>query len=163
MYQIVINMLNFINGKQFQMFYLFLNQGIDIVRRSLKMPCTQIAMNAGVDAAVVTQKVLDGDGDFGYDALKGEYVNMIERGIIDPTKVQVDDDYLNICNIYYNIEIYIRNFLQVVRTALMDAAGVASLLTTAESVITEVPKEEKMPMGGGMGGMGGGMGGYDMQ
>lgn len=44
----------------------------------------------------------------------------------------------------------------------MDAAGVASLLTTAESVITEVPKDEKMPMGGGMGGMGGGMGGYDM-
>lgn len=51
------------------------------------MPCTQIAMNAGVDAAVVTQKVLDGTGEFGYDALKGEYVNMIESGIIDPTKV----------------------------------------------------------------------------
>ncbi|KFM69423.1 heat shock protein, mitochondrial, partial [Stegodyphus mimosarum] len=109
--------------------------GIDIVRKSLKMPCTQIAMNAGVDAAVVTQKVLDNNGDFGYDAMKGDYVNMIESGIIDPTKV--------------------------VRTALMDAAGVASLLTTAESVIVELPKEEKMPMGGGMGGMGG-MGGYDM-
>ncbi|CAL1295731.1 unnamed protein product [Larinioides sclopetarius] len=109
--------------------------GIDIVRKSLKMPCTQIALNAGVDAAVVTQKVLDGKGDYGYDAMKGEYVNMIEAGIIDPTKV--------------------------VRTALMDAAGVASLLTTAETVITEIPKEEKMPMGGGMPGMGG-MGGYDM-
>ncbi|GBM74108.1 Heat shock protein 60A [Araneus ventricosus] len=109
--------------------------GIDIVRKSLKMPCTQIALNAGVDAAVVTQKVLDGKGDYGYDAMKGEYVNMLEAGIIDPTKV--------------------------VRTALLDAAGVASLLTTAEAVITEIPKEEKMPMGGGMGGMGG-MGGYDM-
>ncbi|GFY06289.1 heat shock protein 60A [Trichonephila clavipes] len=110
--------------------------GVDIIRKSLKMPCTQIALNAGVDAAVVTQKVLDGKGDFGYDAMKGEYLNMIEAGIIDPTKV--------------------------VRTALLDASGVASLLTTAESVITEVPKEEKMPMGGGgMGGMGG-MGGYDM-
>lgn len=51
------------------------------------MPCTQIAMNAGVDAAVVTQKVLDSKGDNGYDAMKGEYVNMIEAGIIDPTKV----------------------------------------------------------------------------
>lgn len=51
------------------------------------MPCTQIAMNAGVDAAVVTQKVLDSKGDMGYDAMKGEYVNMIEAGIIDPTKV----------------------------------------------------------------------------
>ncbi|GFS44331.1 heat shock protein 60A [Trichonephila inaurata madagascariensis] len=110
--------------------------GVEIIRKSLKMPCTQIALNAGVDAAVVTQKVLDGKGDFGYDAMKGEYLNMIEAGIIDPTKV--------------------------VRTALLDASGVASLLTTAESVITEVPKEEKMPMGGGgMGGMGG-MGGYDM-
>ncbi|GFT15360.1 heat shock protein 60A [Nephila pilipes] len=110
--------------------------GVDIIRKSLKMPCTQIALNAGVDAAVVTQKVLDGKGDFGYDAMKGEYLNMIEAGIIDPTKV--------------------------VRTALLDASGVASLLTTAESVITEIPKEDKMPMGGGgMGGMGG-MGGYDM-
>lgn len=111
--------------------------GVDIVRKALKMPCTQIAMNAGVDAAVVTQKVLDSQGDVGYDAMKGDYVNMIEAGIIDPTKV--------------------------VRTALMDAAGVASLLTTAESVIVEVPKEEKMPMGGaGMGGMGGGMGDFGM-
>ncbi|GIY46323.1 heat shock protein 60A [Caerostris extrusa] len=90
--------------------------GIDIVRKALKMPCTQIALNAGIDAAVVTQKVLDGKGDFGYDAMK------------------------------------------VVRTALLDASGVASLLTTAESVVAEIPKEERAPMGGGMGGMGG----YDM-
>lgn len=124
------------------------------------MPCTQIAMNAGVDAAVVTQKVLDGTADFGYDALKGEYVNMIESGIIDPTKVIfISLNKFQTCEVslYKN-----KMSFQVVRTALMDAAGVASLLTTAESVITEIPKEEKMPMGG-MGGMGGGMGGYDMQ
>lgn len=69
----------------FNMYCMLL--GVEIIRKSLKMPCTQIAMNAGVDAAVVTQKVLDNKGDFGYDAMKGEYVNMIESGIIDPTKV----------------------------------------------------------------------------
>ncbi|KAK9500202.1 hypothetical protein O3M35_001506 [Rhynocoris fuscipes] len=108
--------------------------GIEIVAKSLKMPCMTIAQNAGVDAAVVVNKVLDASGDMGYDALNNEYVNMIERGIIDPTKV--------------------------VRTALTDAAGVASLLTTAEAVVAEIPqKEPAMP--GGMGGMGGmpGMGG----
>ena len=70
----------------------------------------------------------------GYDALNGVHVDMIKAGIIDPTKV--------------------------VRIALTDAAGVASLLTTADAVITELPKEEPpMPMGGGMGGGMGGMGG----
>lgn len=104
------------------------------------MPCMQIALNAGVDASVVVQKVLDSaDINFGYDALIGKYTNMIDAGIIDPTKV--------------------------VRTALMDAASVASLLTTAEAVVVEEPKDDKMAgaagMGGGMGGMGGmGMGGY---
>lgn len=106
--------------------------GIDIVKKALKTPCKQIALNAGVDAAVVVQKVVEGQGDFGYDALRNEFVNMLEAGIIDPTKV--------------------------VRTALLDASGVASLLTTAEAVVVELPKEEKeMPMGMG-GGMGGGMG-----
>ncbi|PKU33874.1 60 kda heat shock mitochondrial [Limosa lapponica baueri] len=71
--------------------------------------------------------------EVGYDAMLGDFVNMVEKGIIDPTKV--------------------------VRTALMDAAGVASLLSTAEAVVTEIPKEEKEPAMGGMGGMGGGMGG----
>ncbi len=102
------------------------------------MPCMQIALNAGVDASVVVQKVLDSnDINFGYDALINKYCNMIEAGIIDPTKV--------------------------VRTALMDAAGVASLLTTAEAVVVELPKDEKDlgPGAGGMGGMGG-MGGYGM-
>lgn len=63
------------------------------------MPCTQIAMNAGVDAAVVTQKVLDSKGDVGYDAMKGEYVNMIEAGIIDPTKVRLL--FFKLVEIYY--------------------------------------------------------------
>ncbi|CAH2293831.1 60 kDa heat shock, mitochondrial [Pelobates cultripes] len=74
--------------------------------------------------------------EIGYDAMQSEFVKMVEKGIIDPTKV--------------------------VRTALIDAAGVASLLTTAEAVVTEIPKEEKDPGMegmGGMGGMGGGMGG----
>ncbi|XP_020293188.1 60 kDa heat shock protein, mitochondrial-like isoform X2 [Pseudomyrmex gracilis] len=114
--------------------------GIKIVANALRMPCKQIAQNAGVDASVVVNKVSEGNQSYGYDALNGEYVNMIEKGIIDPTKV--------------------------VRTALTDAAGVASLLTTAEAVVTELPKEETSPMGGmgGMGGIGGmgGMGGMGM-
>lgn len=106
--------------------------GIEIVRKALQQPATQIAKNAGVDGSVVVAKILDQTGDFGYDAMNGEYVNMIEKGIIDPTKV--------------------------VRTALTDAAGVASLLSTAECVVTEEPKPEGA--GGGMPGMGGmGMGG----
>ncbi|XP_033301540.1 heat shock protein 60A [Bombus bifarius] len=112
--------------------------GIKIVANALRMPCLQIAQNAGVDASLVVAKV--SDSNLGYDALNDEYVDMIEKGIIDPTKV--------------------------VRTALTDAAGVASLLTTAEAVVAELPKEEpQMPMGGGgMGGMGvmGGMGGMGM-
>uniref|UniRef100_A0A8C5K1L5 60 kDa heat shock protein, mitochondrial n=1 Tax=Jaculus jaculus TaxID=51337 RepID=A0A8C5K1L5_JACJA len=100
--------------------------GIDIIRKSLKIPAMTIAKNA-------VEKILQSSSEVGYDAMLGEFVNMVEKGIIDPTKV--------------------------VRTALMDAAGVASLLTTAEVVITEVPKEEKEPGMGAMGGMGGSMGG----
>lgn len=106
--------------------------GISIIANALKMPCLQIAKNAGVDGSVVVAKV--SESKFGYDAMNNEYVDMIEKGIIDPTKV--------------------------VRTALTDAAGVASLLTTAEAVVTELPKEDS-PMPSGMSGMGGmgGMGG----
>ncbi|MDK3206289.1 chaperonin GroEL, partial [Escherichia coli] len=78
--------------------------------------------------SVVVAKVSEGKDNFGYDALNDEYVNMIEKGIIDPTKV--------------------------VRTALTDAAGVASLLTTAEVVVTELPKKDEPLPAGGMGGMG---------
>ncbi|XP_048095076.1 60 kDa heat shock protein, mitochondrial [Alosa alosa] len=105
--------------------------GIDIIRRALRVPAMTIAKNAGVEGSLVVEKILQSDADIGYDALVGEYVNMVEKGIIDPTKV--------------------------VRTALMDAAGVASLLSTAEAVVTEMPKEDKAPAMGGMGGMGGDM------
>ncbi|XP_033210546.1 heat shock protein 60A [Belonocnema kinseyi] len=101
--------------------------GIQIVAKALRMPCLQIAQNAGVDAGMVVAKV--SSSKLGYDALNDEYVDMIEKGIIDPTKV--------------------------VRTALTDAAGVASLLTTAEAVIADLPKAEPETPMSGMGGMGG--------
>lgn len=108
-------------------------KGVDIVRKALTAPCATIAKNAGVDPSIVVQKVTSGTTNSGYDALHDRYVDMIEEGIIDPAKV--------------------------VRSSLQDAAGVASLLTTAEVAITEIPKkEDPMPpggMGGGMGGMGG--------
>merc|ERR1712168_1622897 len=111
--------------------------GVSIIHDALFAPCSAIVSNTGINPAVIVEKVSSsGDPDFGYDAASGEFVNLVESGIIDPVKV--------------------------VRIALNDAAGVASLLTTTEAVITELPKEEPpMPMGGGMGGMGGmaGMGG----
>lgn len=64
------------------------DMGIEIVRRALRMPCMTIAKNAGVDGAMVVAKVESQSGDYGYDALKGEYGNLIEKGIIDPTKVR---------------------------------------------------------------------------
>lgn len=60
---------------------------MDIVRKALRMPCMQIAKNAGVDASVVVAKVEELDSEVGYDAMNNEYVNMMEKGIIDPTKV----------------------------------------------------------------------------
>jgi len=106
--------------------------GIEIVRRALQAPVRQIAENAGEDGAVVAGKMLDQkDANFGFDAQKGEYVDMVKAGIIDPVKV--------------------------VRTALQDAASVAGLLVTTEAMVAEKP-EKKPPMGmppGGDGGMGG--------
>jgi len=61
--------------------------GIAIVKKALRMPCMQIALNAGVEASIVVSKVEEAKDDIGYDALNNEYVNMIEKGIIDPTKV----------------------------------------------------------------------------
>lgn len=107
--------------------------GIEIIKRTLKIPAMTIAKNAGVEGSLIVEKIMQSSPEVGYDAMLGDFVNMVEKGIIDPTKV--------------------------VRTALLDAAGVASLLTTAEVVVTEIPKEEKDPAMGGMGGMGGGMGG----
>jgi chaperonin GroEL len=104
--------------------------GVEIVRRALQSPVRQIAENAGFDGAVVAGKMLDQkDANFGFDAQKGEYVDMIKAGIIDPVKV--------------------------VRTALQDAASVAGLLVTTEAMVAEKPEKKApagMPPGGGMGG-----------
>merc|ERR1719499_1287148 len=111
-------------------------KGIDIVKYALTRPLYQIADNAGLDASVIVNQVAQcGNVNEGFDAANEKMVDMIGTGIIDPAKV--------------------------VRTALTDAAGVASLLCTAECVITEIPKEEPAMPGGGMGGMVGmgGMGG----
>jgi chaperonin GroEL len=106
--------------------------GINIVRRALQEPVRQIANNAGDEGSVVVGKILENNSaTYGYNAATGEYGDMIAMGIVDPVKV--------------------------VRTALEDAASVASLLITTEAMIAELPKEAPpaMPGGGGMGGMGG--------
>ena len=109
--------------------------GIEIVRRALQAPVRQIAENAGHDGAVVAGKLLESTvANFGFDAQKGEYTDLIKAGIIDPTKV--------------------------VRCALQDAASVAGLLITTEALIAEKPEKKSAPAGGG--GMGGGdFGGMD--
>ena len=109
--------------------------GIKILARSIEEPLRQIVANAGEDAAVVLNRVREGKGTFGYNAATGEYGDMIEMGILDPTKVT--------------------------RLALQNAASVAGLLLTTEVMIAESPKEEEHAHGGGGGGMGG-MGGMDM-
>jgi len=109
--------------------------GINIVRRALQAPIRQIAQNAGVEGSIVVGKVLENsDASFGYDAQNDEYVDMFEKGIIDPAKV--------------------------VRIALQDAASVAGLLVTTEVGVAESPKKDDggPAMPGGMDGMGG-MGG----
>ncbi|XP_062023368.1 chaperonin CPN60-1, mitochondrial [Rosa rugosa] len=104
--------------------------GVQIIQNALKMPVSTIASNAGVEGAVVVGKLLEQDNpDLGYDAAKGEYVDMIKAGIIDP--------------------------LKVIRTALVDAASVSSLMTTTEAVVVSLPEKEGPAVGAGMGGMGG--------
>ncbi len=108
--------------------------GINIVRRALQSLVRQIAENAGDEASIVVGKILDkNDDNFGYNAQTSEYGDMIAMGIVDPVKV--------------------------VRTALQNAASVASLLITTEAMIAEIPKKESA---GGMPGGMGGMGGMDM-
>ena len=107
-------------------------RGIDIVRKALYSPVRQIAQNAGHDGAVISGKLLEGkDEKLGFNAQTEQYENLVEAGVIDPTKV--------------------------VRTALQDAASVASLLITAEAAVSELPEDKAPAMagGGGMGGMGG--------
>ena len=105
--------------------------GINILRRAIEEPLRQIVRNAGGDASVVLNAVAEGKGNYGYNAATGEYGDMIEMGILDPTKVT--------------------------RYALQNAASVSGLLLTTEAMIAEAPKEEApaMPDMGGMGGMGG--------
>jgi len=104
--------------------------GVNIIRRALEEPIRQIAINSGAEGSIVTQKVKEGEGDFGFNAQTETYGNLIEEGVIDPTKV--------------------------VRTALENAASVAGLLLTTEAVVADKPEKEAampMPGGGGMGGM----------
>ena len=103
--------------------------GIKIVLRAMEEPLRQIVTNGGEEASVVVAAVAAGTGNFGYNAQTGEYVDLVEAGVVDPTKVT--------------------------RTALQNAASVAGLLLTTDAAVSELPKEEG-PMGGGMpGGMGG--------
>jgi chaperonin GroEL len=105
--------------------------GIEMVRKAVQTPLRQIAENAGNDGAVIAGKVLESnDYGFGYDAQAGIYKNMVEAGIIDPTKV--------------------------VRVSLQNAASVAGLLITTEAMVAERPEKraQSLPQGGGMGGMG---------
>jgi chaperonin GroEL len=104
--------------------------GIKIVLRAVEQPLREIVANAGDEPSVVVAKVLEGKGNFGYNAATGEYGDMIEMGVLDPTKVT--------------------------RSALQNAASVAGLMLTTECMIAEAPKEEKAPAaapGGGMGDM----------
>jgi len=108
--------------------------GVEIVRKALSWPARQIAINAGEDGSVIVGKILEKDQySYGFDSQTGEYVNLISKGIIDPTKV--------------------------VRVAIQNAASVAALLITTEAMVAEAPKKNAgagaglPPGGGGMGGM----------
>jgi chaperonin GroEL len=109
--------------------------GVEIVRKALSAPARQIALNAGEDGSIIVGKILEKDQySYGFDAQTGEYVNMLTKGIIDPTKV--------------------------VRSALQNAASIAGLLITTEAMVAELPAK-KGAAGGGMPPGGGGMGGMD--
>ncbi|SMB88262.1 chaperonin GroEL [Pasteurella testudinis DSM 23072] len=108
------------------------NVGIKLALRAMESPLRQIVTNAGEEASVVARNVKDGEGNYGYNAATEVYGDMVEMGILDPTKVT--------------------------RSALQFAASIAGLMITTECMITELPKPEAPDMGAGMGGMGG-MGG----
>ena len=107
------------------------NHGIAIALRAMEAPLREIVTNAGDEPSVVLNRVAEGTGAFGYNAANGEFGDMIEFGILDPTKVT--------------------------RTALQNAASIAGLMITTEAMVAELPKKDEpaMPGGGGMGGMGG--------
>ncbi len=108
--------------------------GVKIVLRALEEPLRQIVANCGDEPSVVLNKVAEGKGNYGYNAGTGEYGDLVQMGVVDPTKVS--------------------------RFALQNAASVAGLMLTTDAMVAELPKDEK-PMGGGHGGMGG-MGDMDM-
>jgi len=103
--------------------------GINIIRKALEAPLRQIAENSGVEGSVIVQKVMNEKGAMGYNAANGQYVDMFKAGIVDPAKVT--------------------------RSALQNAASIASLLLTTETIVADIPEKEKAPAmpGGGMGGM----------
>lgn len=101
--------------------------GANIIRKALEEPLRQIAINAGLEGAVIVKNVMDADLHVGFDALNEEYVNMIEAGIVDPTKVS--------------------------RTALQNAASIAGVFLTTEAAVADIPEKEADPMAGGMPGM----------
>jgi chaperonin GroEL len=103
--------------------------GIKIVLRAIEEPLRQIVSNAGVEPSVVVNKVLEGSGNFGFNAANDTYGDMVEMGVLDPTKVT--------------------------RSALQNAASVAGLMLTTDCMVAELPKEDAPAMPGGMGGMGG--------
>ncbi len=106
------------------------NMGISIARRAMEEPLRQICANAGDEPSVILNRVEEGKGQYGYNAATGEYGDMLEMGILDPTKVT--------------------------RSALQNAASVAGLIITTEAMVAELPKDEPaMPAGGGMPDMGG--------
>jgi chaperonin GroEL len=110
--------------------------GIKIVMRAIEQPLREIARNAGDEPSVVVNKVMEGKGNFGYNAQTGEYGDLVAMGVLDPTKVT--------------------------RFALQNAASVAGLMLTTDAMVAELPKEDKGGGGGGMGGGMGGMGDMDM-
>lgn len=105
--------------------------GIEIIRRAIEEPLRQIVANAGLEGAVIVQKVKDGEGDFGYNARTDQYENLLKSGVIDPAKVT--------------------------RVALENAASIAGMFLTTECVIAEKKEDNPAPAmpNPGMGGMGG--------
>ena len=107
------------------------DHGIQIALRAMEAPLREIVANAGEEPSVILNKVKEGSGNFGYNAANGQFGDMVEFGILDPTKVT--------------------------RSALQNAASIAGLMITTEAMVAEAPKKDEpaMPAGGGMGGMGG--------
>ena len=106
------------------------NHGIQIALRAMEAPLREIVTNAGDEPSVILNKVLEQSGNYGYNAANGEFGDMVQFGILDPTKVT--------------------------RTALQNAASIAGLMITTEAIVAEAPKKDApaAPGGGGMGGMG---------